>query len=83
MPFMERPRGDRVRAGGQPGEEEDDLNEYPLPNVSFDLTGQIALVTGATSRPWLALHRGSGCGGRHGAAASRPTSRAPRGAGPD
>ena len=48
MPFMERPRGDRVRAEPA-GRREDDLNEYPLPNVSFDLTGQIALVTGATS----------------------------------
>jgi NAD(P)-dependent dehydrogenase (short-subunit alcohol dehydrogenase family) len=26
-----------------------DMTEYPLPNVSLDLTGQVALVTGATS----------------------------------
>jgi NAD(P)-dependent dehydrogenase (short-subunit alcohol dehydrogenase family) len=25
------------------------MSDYPLPNVSFDLTGQVALVTGATS----------------------------------
>jgi NAD(P)-dependent dehydrogenase (short-subunit alcohol dehydrogenase family) len=28
---------------------EDDMNDFSLPNVSFDLTGQVALVTGATS----------------------------------
>jgi NAD(P)-dependent dehydrogenase (short-subunit alcohol dehydrogenase family) len=26
-----------------------DVTDYPLPNLSFDLTGQVALVTGATS----------------------------------
>ena len=25
------------------------MTEYPLPNASLDLTGQVALVTGATS----------------------------------
>jgi NAD(P)-dependent dehydrogenase (short-subunit alcohol dehydrogenase family) len=25
------------------------MTQYPLPNVSFDLTGQVALVTGASS----------------------------------
>ena len=25
------------------------MSDFPLPNASFDLTGQVALVTGATS----------------------------------
>jgi short chain dehydrogenase len=30
-------------------EMETDVTDYPLPNISFDLAGQVALVTGATS----------------------------------
>jgi len=43
--------GNRFRLGWTNRSQQigEDMSEYPLPHVSFDLTGQVALVTGATS----------------------------------
>src|SRR3954447_23667601 len=48
-PATSSPRSSSTPSTRRSMRHDDHVTDYPIPNVSFDLTGQVALVTGATS----------------------------------